>query len=102
MDYGILPSGDGIAPYVFYRYECQIRRLIVLVAFRRFCHFVDAAEGSEKQKVAAAIASFAPPPLKVPFLCEVLVHNNNAGRFLHCMNCGGGTKGLLRHVLEYI
>ena len=99
------PIGECVAPYVLDRYECIIRRKIVLVAFSRFCHNVHNADGSENEKVSATVALFAPPPLPpLSLFCELPISNytNNAGRFLHCMNCGGGTNGLLRHVLEYV
>ena len=95
-DGDIFPSGDGVAPYVLYvldRFECVQRREAIVVSYLRHNIFLRNSDGTEEEKVAAAGASY----LRVSPKRNIIV-----GDFFNCMNKGGGLRGVLRHILQFL
>ena len=89
----IFPMGDGVSTFLIDRHQCKLRIRYILVAFSRFNFIVDNFPGTEVTKVAVAI-SYSPKPSS----CFDL----DAGLFFNAMNQGGGTKGVLGEIFDFL
>ena len=105
--------GDGVGNYLVEKYQCSLRLQVVLVAYSRFNFIVQNADGTEAEKVAAAIASL--PEVLSP-TADINVGENfktmirgspqhsdiNVGGLFKTMIMGGGLKGVLGEILDYV
>ena len=89
-------DGNGVPPYLVNRFEANERKGIVLVAHMRFNEVVNAHNGSETEKIAAAkklhprTRNAEEEELNVPQLLYKMSHE------------GGGPKGMLGQILSFV
>ena len=85
-------EGAGIVPYLIHRFERSESRRYVLLAHMRFNNAVHAHDGTEEEKVAAAIKSF---------LSNETIGGYTVEALFKCCHDGGGACGVLAHILSF-
>ena len=87
-------ESEGVVFYLLDRFDNKEKKRYVLLAHMRFRNVVHKGEGSDKEKVAAAMRDS-------PTMTDDGKDDIDVGLFLKCALLGGGAEGILGAILKY-